>query len=212
MSYLGWILSLWFLLVPQARIPGPGGKVTASGGSGACVSDNFIGANQNPIASPWHIPTGSRAIQIKNDLAQGTSASPNENSAFCTGSSSAPNNQYSEVTIGSVANDDFAGPAIRMSNGPTYYVAWARPSADLIYLYKLVNGSFTQMTYFSGTVTVGTKVRLRASGSTLTVSVNGTDVGSHSDSAISSGQYGMSIYVTTSSNDLSFSSWSGGAN
>jgi hypothetical protein len=206
-------LLLLFFLLFQNRIPGPGGQI--NGGTPpppTCVTDNFTRANENPIKPPWFVPTGSRTMQILNNSAQATIASPNENSAYCLGGSAAPTDQYSEVTFNHIAGDDFGGPAVRMSNGPTYYVAWARPSAHLIYLYKVSNGALTQMVYFNGTVVSGSKVRLRISNHLLTTSLNGADIGSFTDTAITSGQYGMSIFVTASANDISFSAWAGGAN
>ena len=210
------LISLALLLAPQNAVFY--GSNTSQGGPPpppptACSAIGFGSLpDQNPIVAPWHIPSGARALQVKGGKVQATIASPNENSAYCLDTSSAPANQFSEVTIGSVAGDDFAGPAVRISNGPTYYVAWARPSASLIYLYKVVNGSLTQMAALNSSVSVGTRIRLRISGSTMTVSVNGTDIGSHTDSAITSGQFGMSIFVTANINDLSFSSWNGGVN
>jgi hypothetical protein len=116
------------------------------------------------------------------------------------------NNQYSEITFG---NTRPAGPMVRCANSvDTGYYVLAYPAGGWLRLYKVISGSQTLLGSDPCFVSMsaGDVVRLEASGTTITVKVNGTVAESVTDSDIASGYAGLFTYDSTTGISL----WSGG--
>lgn len=176
-------------------------------------SDTFQRADVNPLAPGWVKPTGfpvNDALQLLSHAAQAQSGS---DIAAGTYVGTWPANQYSEVAMGAdPSSSNFLGPAVRMGNGLNGYMAEVTGpinAGTTIHIVAYVGGTSTTLTTIGVTINTGDLVRIRAQGTTITVSVNGTDIGNVTDSTVTSGAPG--IFINNGSSGLgSVTSWSGG--
>jgi hypothetical protein len=105
------------------------------------------------------------------------------------------NNQYSCLTLATGGPDgSYLGPAVRVSSTAVtaYFAEWAQSSAT-INIQSVVAGSYG-LSSSSVPVTIGHEYCLRAVGSTLTLTDNGTTVLTATDSSIASGYAGIAAY------------------
>jgi len=102
-----------------------------------------------------------------------------------------PDDQYCQLVVKAIgAGSDELGPAVRVGAGAAntgYYVGWNNTNFKL---YKKIAGTNTELGSYTAPV-ANDVVRIEASGTTITVKVNGATVGSVTDSSISSGSGGI---------------------
>ena len=107
--------------------------------------------------------------------------------------------QYAEITIGAIsAGADYFGPAVRCGALQGYVGLVLIGSSSSNGLYKLSAGAYTQIgTGFSATVAAGDVWRITVVGTTITITQNGTQRGSFTDSSLTTGNPGLFMAPTT---------------
>lgn len=159
------------------------------------VSDNFTRANENPLSDGgnWSIGPSAHAMQVLSDVATDTVGGFAGNQAIWTGSvvqigGSWPADQYAEITIGSLLNSAFYDVYVRNSTTvKTGYDFELNVSGGHQILYVVVNGSQVTQYSFTSAILPGDIWRLSVTGSTLTVSRNGSVLLTQTDTNIPSG-------------------------
>lgn len=163
------------------------------------ATDNFNRIDANPIGGNWTTTPGENAIQITNNRAFLTG-----NPSGCYWNADAFNdNQYSKATV--TLNVTGRGVTGRVSAiATTYYLLWINNTTTLE-VYKCIAGTFTKLgSTYTGPFAVDDIIKLSVSGQTLTPNVNGTDLSTQTDSAITSGSPGMRF------GDGTLDNWEGG--
>ena len=152
-------------------------------------ADGGLGAN-------WTTTTGNSAPVIATNEATSSGAGTFSARYTATG---APNDQYAEVTVGTVvsgSNDEGVGPACRIQSGvETFYLAQGNSLQTR--LYRCSSGAFTLLGEGYGVV-AGDLLRLTCNGSTISVQLNGYTIISATDANIGSGDAGIWITSTGS--------------
>jgi hypothetical protein len=169
---------------------------------GVECTDNFPGT---ALGANWTTVSPGVFIVASNQVRGNSSA---QSTAAYTGATFT-NNQYSCLTLFSGgASASHLGPGVRISSTAVtaYFAEWHQSSAT-IQLQSIIAGTFT----YSGPsapATVGHEYCLKAVGSTLTVTDNGTVVITGTDTGITSGYAGISAYGNGTS--YTGSNWRGG--
>lgn len=195
------------------------------------VSDNFTRANENPLSDGgnWTIPAhgGGGGLKIVSDLceptANATSGFEYWSAAISAPSGTFPNDQYAEATVTTLTtpgtNDSYIGPMVRMSSGGTgvngYIFYAARESGTFkYYILKELNGAATTLAGPTNhAISVGDVFRISVVGSTITGYINGSQIVQVTDTAIASGQPGLTLFTdTTILSNAQTSLWAAGAN
>lgn len=177
------------------------------------ASDNFNRANNADLGTDW-TPLTVNWVACKvlsNECANGTTnANAGEYwSGALIGGGGWPNDQFSEVTIGSLpesVSDNGGGGQVRVtpSSGSGDSSYYGQGCAVQTRLYKMVTGTVTQLGSDGPTVTTGDVLRTIANGTAIRVEKNGSPViGPVTDAALSSGSAGVLCdSPTTTSVDL----------
>jgi len=159
------------------------------------ASDSFTRANETPLASPW-VNLVIDTVSLR--LASNHVDSPNYNrDALAYYSATWPNDQYAQAKItvsGSAGGGQGAGVAVRIDGtGANYYRAVIDHAAsNNVEVARVVSSSYTALGQRTTAFTDGDTLRLEVSGTTLTVKLNGSQLGAtFSDSNISSGSAGI---------------------
>ena len=124
-----------------------------------------------------------------------------------------PNDQWGQVTIGSVlvsAADNGIGPAIRQStSADTGYRVLANTSDDLR-VYSVVGGAYSLIIgpINIGTLAAGDVIYLEAQGTSIVLKRNGSTVASTTNSAVTAGRIG--IFAANDAVNPTASDFSGG--
>jgi hypothetical protein len=173
------------------------------------ASDNFNRAN-GAMGSNW-TTWGSLPPHIaSNEVKGGGNASPDAGGAYWSANTFG-NDQYSEVQVlGAIISGNWQGPVVRAdaTGQNDYTVIYYNGSTYVLALYKKISNAYTQIgsNYnLPGALNSGDVVRIEASGTTLTVKLNGTAVITQTDSAIAGGSPGLVFY----GNDL-MDNWDAG--
>lgn len=178
------------------------------------ASDAFTRANNADLGTDWTAPSGTGATLkvLTNEAANSTSAT------FCleywsgalVGGGAWPNDQYAQITVGTVvetSTDNGAGPAIRIStSADTFYISQTNTHETRVY--KAVAGAFTQMGSDGAACAAGNTLRLTMTGTSISALKNGvTFIGPVTDAGIASGKAALWISgtATATAND-----WEGG--
>ena len=178
--------------------------------TGALATDTFTRANENPITGNWTAMTGLDTFEVS-----GNTAIPHSLFSAC-GVYYNPLAwnpiQYAQckVTITGTSANNGAGPAVRMSTSAnTFYAAVIDASGNYAVL-KNVAGTTTNLRTGTVTYSAGAVMKLSVTGSTLTLTYNGSQVGATiSDSSITSGNPG--IYYSNTLTTASVDDWEAGA-
>lgn len=179
------------------------------------ASDNFQRANANPIGGNWTPLLAADKAQIVSDAVNPSAISTPGDSFW--NALSFPNDQWAQVTVGAISGTtSFVGPAVRMNTSGTqsdYRVNWggaATGAAGTIALQKYVSGTFTSLQSRALTLNVGDTITLSAIGQDLAVYWNNFLVLATTDSSLTSGAAGFSIYSGVATADAVITAWSGG--
>jgi hypothetical protein len=160
--------------------------------------DGALGAN-------WTVEAGS--VVIASHAA--TSGTLNVSCQAIWTANSFTNDQSSEVTFVSIGSGSFAGPLIRYTTGGGgnfYFVSYGQGAGNLN-LFKVIAGSQSALATTAFTVNNGDKLGIEATGTTITVKVNGVVKQSVSDSSLATGSPGMIFFDP--SVHTSISPWTG---
>jgi concanavalin A-like lectin/glucanase superfamily protein len=129
-------------------------------------------------------------------------------SAYWTGTV-LTDNQYSEVTVGSLSGGSGVGPMVRMQANFTYYYLYA--DGSFIYLQKIVAGSASvTIATITQTVVAGDVIRLEVEGSSLRSYHNTVLKDTSIDTAITTGFAGLFCFPSGALANATISSWKGG--
>jgi hypothetical protein len=169
------------------------------------ASDNFNRSNANPLDNSWTTWSGFSALRLVSNEVATASGSTGSSGAYQSSTELS-----SQVTIkardsgtGPTTN---GGPAICINSGNGYFANQEFDGFTCIYridsngFNRLVDQSYTNWA-------VNDVVRLRRSGNSLIVSVNGADTASTTDTTYMTGNSGMFIY----NGDVRLDDWTDGA-
>lgn len=164
------------------------------------VTDNFNRAGP-ALGSNWTNGINSVVISASTVVVGNTAAA--ENTAWWS-ANTFPSDHYSQCVV--KADVDGGGPLVRHQSGATTFYLFADDSTQC-HLYESTAGTFVQLgaTYANNTAP-NDVLKLDATGSTLTPSINGTPLATRSDSSITGGAPGLHCFDTT----MSFDDWLGG--
>ena len=174
------------------------------------ASDNFTRAN-GALGANWGSLTGVGAPDIESNQARMPASTGFGGALTEVGTWTSITGQYSEITVGSVVcsvTDEGVGAIIRapFSGNLNGYIS--QSNAVETRLYKVVNGTFTQLGSNGPAVTTGDVIRITGSGTTISVAKNGTTIISVTDSSVASGTPG--IWTTDAGGRGSISLWAAG--
>jgi hypothetical protein len=204
---------LLFLIMFPAQSAFNGGRsgTVASASASNCAvagcSDNFAGS---ALSSNWTTVWG--VFQVSGGA---FNAFDNDNESFALYNAGAfTPNQHSCVTMATVGNMSRGGASVRMSGtagAVNAYFLWWDLGVGMV-VDKIVAGNETQFTVFDvePDITAGHVACISVTGSTITVTDNGTLLGTLTDTDLTSGNPG--IYGNGGTNDSSGSNWTGGNN
>lgn len=157
------------------------------------ASDNFQRANENPLSQGgnWSVDSHNDApLQIVSEVCEST-ASFVEGAELYTGGISIPNDQYASVTVGTFANN---GPGlvvgVRITDNGSNYISL--PGYEFFFEATVQNWSvrYEDNVILSGsgfTASPGDVFTIAVVGTTIYVFHNSTQLGSVSNSSVSSG-------------------------
>jgi len=170
------------------------------------ASDDFNRANNASLGSNWTTRDGLGSFSISSNQASSTT----DNSAAYYNAVSFPADQWSQCTVASPggADNSGAGPAIRQNTSgvDSGYDCYTWSGGAGVWLAN--GGSYTKIASLTGTVANGSVVYMEAQGTTITVKVGGTSIGSFTNGTLSTGKPGIQ-YGQGGSND-NLDNWSGG--
>jgi hypothetical protein len=177
--------------------------------SGTWASSTFIGA-EDPLdeADRWYPLPSYSGFRKAGGLAIGKDAGHNAAGVW---SIMPPAQQYSEVTLGAVAQGG-GGPIVRIDRTNTGQTGWLlflsadTPSYSGIYKMN-PDGTFTALRPFTPLIVSGDKWRLTANGNTLEVFQNGVSQFTYTtDGSYPAGDVGIEAY----SQSFTLAGWEGG--
>ena len=90
------------------------------------------------------------------------------------------------------------GPALRITDGSNYYMM-RRNTSTRVQVYKRVSGTFTLLSSITHTTSPGDTFKIEMNGTSWEAFVNGTSIGTGTDSAHASGEAGL--YSTSTSRE-----------
>jgi len=167
------------------------------------ATDNFNRANESPLAGNWSPAPSTGNLRLDANQIIGPAVA-----ADCVtyyNAISWPNDQWSEYTITSTGGSVNAGPAVRISSSnKSGYILCTLNS--IFFIFKFVDGSYTELGGVFGTNTIGDVVRLEVEGTTLRAYKNGVLQATRTDTDLTSGSAGF--YASQPA--ISFDDWSGG--
>lgn len=156
--------------------------------------DSFGRADENPLASPYATPSTMGSLKLVSNAVGNVTGS--SDSGMYDNGSTYPDNQWAEVTIGTVGGSD-CGPSVRQSSGGNHYCL-TNYDAATIYLFKVTGGtSYNQIGTAAGTYAAGDVIYLEAQGdgtsTTLVAKKNGSTIITYTDTTtpFTGGKAGM---------------------
>ncbi|HSA08094.1 MAG TPA: hypothetical protein P5099_01885 [Candidatus Moranbacteria bacterium] len=171
--------------------------------SGSYVQDNFNRPDANPIGGNWSAITSEDPFRIVSNQMVATVTDSN---GVYWNANAFDNDQYSQVTL-KTAGGTYIGAMVRISSSAKTYYFFGSGATSSYVLGKYVSGSWTVINTYTETQAVNDVIKLRVVGTTLTPTLNGTDLQSFADSSISSGSPGIHTYGSTSA---ALDDWEGG--
>ena len=177
------------------------------------AADNFDRSNEAPIQSPWAMGPGTSSEDfdiVSNEMVK---LSANSNQTWFYSGAASTDVQDSEFTIGTLVpvNVD-VGPATQVQTAGAYIMVMFAPTEQAGELDS--GGSYTQHTTFPITTGVEDdvlKMTIDADGN-VELFVNGSSVGSFTDTTLTGGQPGGFMFYQNSSLDDFFGGDTGAAN
>ena len=181
----------------------------APASSGTWASSTFIGS-ENPLdeGDRWYPLPGYSGFNKAGGQAIGLDSNHNATGVW---SIAPPANQYSEVTLGSVASGG-GGPIVRIDRNNAGQTGWllflyaGNPGSSGIYKMS-AGGNFSGVQLFTPAIVAGDKWRLTAIGNALSVYRNGVLQFTYTtDGSYASGDVGIEAFTPS----FTFLGWQGG--
>jgi len=193
------ILTLILCLYASCVGANPGGFLATSTGGVAAAALQTDSAtfsamgDANPAGGDWTTIPGDNAMRIASSYLR--CASGDYCGVYNNAFSSLSEKQYSAVKVSTSTLNSYAGPAVRIQSGanPQYYMATIR-TTTIIRIVKRDNTTYTQLDDCTvPTLTNSSLIGIKATGSTLQVTVDGSDVSgcSATDATYSGGNIGI---------------------
>lgn len=164
------------------------------------ASDNFTRANSGDLGPDWAYQTGAQFGIVSNSAAPQNGFNPTV--AYFIGTFS--DDQYSQGVISGFGGATEIGLVVRASDSANTCYAFITNGTNAI-IRKIIAGSESTIESITGTFTPGDEIRISAVGTTITVYQNDVEVGSATDSDITSGNPGLFGY----GNDGRINTWEG---
>lgn len=175
------------------------------------ASDSFVGAAGVIPDPPWTQQNfGTAGVNVNRDGSGGAVVSSGgEEAAAFWNADTFNNDQESEITIGGAANLNTGGAAVgatARASGTTsttfdHYVVRTNGvnGAGNSFIGKRVNGTLTELLALTvGTIVDGDRLKIRVEGINITAFLNGVQIGTTTDSSLTSGQAGLFTSSSTS--------------
>lgn len=159
--------------------------------------DNFNRANADPIGGNWTTSPGvAGGVRIASNSANASATGVGTHGAYVN-SEIFPADQYAQTTCSAASAND--GPCVRQSTSADSHYRLGIRNSTTLRVIKRVAGVDTQLgaDYTISAFNSATVLKLRVVGTTLTPSVDGVDLATRADSALSSGVAGY-FWVTSS--------------
>lgn len=181
--------------------------------SAGTTSDSFSGTGS--LSSNWTSPVSGFTGVFVHEIAQAAGVAV-DNYAWSYGAAlysgtTFPNDQYAQVTVQSIGPDSgVPGICVRATvSGNGYCWGWASPSGVAI-----VQAGVSTYATSCTAPTAGQTMKLGVHGSTVTCYVNGVEVGSFTDTTLTSGSPAILISngSTSGTSGTTLSNFSAGAN
>lgn len=172
---------------------------------GGPTTDNFNRADETPLAGNWtRVPGETGTINLSGNAV--TPNSINFDTAYYYNAGSFGNDQYSQikVTVSGAAAGAGLGVIVRASTSVDTYYRCVLDGAGNIEFGSVVASTFTFIAGRTVTYSAGAILKLDVTGTTFTITYNGTQAGATiTDSSISTGKPGIaySSVVTSASGD-----------
>lgn len=208
-------ISLMFVFVASALASQR--SVFVLGGGATTFTDTFTRAAANPLSGSWGSLGGVSStgnLQIISSGNVGSSSTATNSMEYSTQQGSWSNDQFSQVVISTVSNSGrLAGAAVRLATGAyTGYFGYYQNGFNCR-IEKRVAATQTVLFTSAGSpcapLTLPATLKITAQGTTITLFINGTSIGSVTDASVTSGAPG--IYINSTSNsDSIVTSWTGG--
>jgi hypothetical protein len=194
------------LTVTSATAPG------LSEVSAQLATDNFTRTAENPLSDggKWTEQTGSGGtLKTTGTQVEAVTAST---LSFYYWNNISPwaNNQYSEMTVGTLTGANYLIPSVRMDTATNSGYMLEVEGTGNVFIVSFASAVQTPLANISGlTINSGDVFRLSAAGSTLRAYQNGKLLLQATDSTYAAGAAGIGIYAPTIANATS-SLWAGG--
>ncbi len=174
------------------------------------ASDNFNRADSGTMGTNWIARNSSWGI-ISNKAYRDLFFVNDEFTSWNPSTNTFGNDQYSQVTCSGMTAGHYCGVAVRLSGttyaNSTYY--GSRIDTSSWYITNITGGNAgSVIASGSGTFADGDVIRLDATGTTLTLTQNGSTLGTATDSDYASGQPGLATYDTADPSAIRFEDWS----
>jgi hypothetical protein len=176
--------------------------------------DQFQRAN-SALTTPWVVTGG--APQIVSDTVE-VGATSTGTHAYLAGTY--PNNQYAQITV-AVQNTSACGSGaiVRLTGASpteTFYqfgTAGGVGAGSTFTLLKVVSGTLSVLNSWTGTLALGDTLAIEVIGTTINVYHNGTLLGAVTDSSVTTGNPGITVYVPGggATTDCALDNFAGGA-
>lgn len=176
-------------------------------GGGQTISDNFNRGDSADLGANWTVLTGEAAWKISVNTAQPSSTTTDCTEYYSGVSWTANQSSEGKVTVVEITAGNGVGVAVRCSTSARTYYRLVINSDGEWKVAKMVAGVYTVLTSGTATYSVGAVLKLTVSGTTLTSVYNGVQIGSTTDSAISSGSPGIMMSSTIISGSVD--DWTG---
>ncbi len=175
------------------------------------AADDFFRANENPLASPWVVPSGMAGFKIVSHVAQ-VITGDTQSFVYHNGVEW-PADQWSKVVLTGPAGTGSNAPAVRINSTGSYNL-WTGAGGVLELYRTTFPGTFTLLTNFArGSYQGGDSIELRAvhtdSGELLTVYYNDNPIIRYLDNASTHLSGAPGLYGYTGSAGVL--AWEGGA-
>ena len=166
-------------------------------------SDNFTRANSSSsLGANWTILNGTLGIASNHAAATNT----NGNNFALWNADVFTANQTAQAIVFYGGGAGFLGPGCRLSSGGNGYIAMGSGGGtNTVELHRFDSSASTLLATYTATLTDGDVIELSVSGTTLTTTLNGTDLGTFTDSTYATGQPGIYIFNSAAA---SISLWS----
>lgn len=160
------------------------------------ATDNFNRANGG-LGANWTTMVGDDLPNISSNAVVDSDMTNNIDAGAYYNATSAPNDQYSKVTGITMTTESVPGTVVRCNTSGAitrYFSFFDTPGGSANFtIYKVVTGTYTSILTGTATIANGDTQQLEVQGTTLNIKRNGTSLNTVGDSAIASGQFGITV-------------------